>query len=393
MKPTSLKRNPSIGRRGLWLSLVVVASLIAACDNDNGNDNGNDSDSDSGDDGGGPKPDVAYDGAISDGDVDSGSDASIDAAPPDAALPDAEPSDVAPQPDDAAGDGPPMVDAVTEPDMARPDDAAPADATLDPDVAILVDATPEPDVPERADLGGVSDSAPPDIQPIPDVFRPDARPADATPPECFEHVDCLDHRRCEQGACVEGAGGPLFGVVILNEVLIDGTTDEDANGDGDIHATDDEFIEIVNLSDEAVDLSGLMLVESDLVVPRHTFEPGSVLEGGRALVVFGGGQPSEDLESEAPGTQFVVANPDDPAFSNGLNLDDDGDVLRLLDADRRHVFMFAYGDACDAEDPACWPAVSDRSLTRTPDLMGAFAPHEDTLFSPGTLADGEPFVP
>ena len=63
-----------------------------------------------------------------------------------------------------------------------------------------------------------------------------------------------------------------------------------------------------------------------------------------AVVIFGGGTPSSDLEA-TPNARFDVSNAPDPAFPNGLNLDDSGDVLRLLDPDLRVVFTFPYGDA------------------------------------------------
>jgi hypothetical protein len=143
------------------------------------------------------------------------------------------------------------------------------------------------------------------------------------------------------------------------------------------------------------DLSGFLLVETDqLGIPRHTFPQGFHLGPGEAVVVFGGGTPSEALTA-LPGAQVVTANAEDPAFANGLNLDDDGDVLRLLDAQWREVFVFAYGDACAG--PACPPAIADRSLTRSPDLVGDFVPHDEApgsdgaIFSPGTRLDGTRF--
>jgi len=136
-------------------------------------------------------------------------------------------------------------------------------------------------------------------------------------------------------------------------------------------------------------------VETDhLGTPRHVFAAGTVIQSGEALVVFGGGSPSEALE-ETPGAPFLVAEPDDPAWSNGLNMDDEGDVLRLLGPDLRRVFTFSWGNACAGD--GCHPAVSDRSLTRSPDIDGAFTPHDEAagpdgaVFSPGTRLDGTPF--
>lgn len=228
-----------------------------------------------------------------------------------------------------------------------------------------------------------------------------ATPPDATMEvdggvECQRHEDCLGYRRCEGHLCVDPGDSNLAGALVLNEILIDGAADEDANGDGDIHGTEDEFVEIVNASAAPVDLGGFMIVETNhLAIPRHVFEAGFVVPAGEAVVVFGGGTPSAELEA-IQGARFVVANAQDPAFSNGLNLNDAGDVLRLLDTERRGVFRFDYGDLC--QRGTCPPEVSDRSLTRAPDLSGQFVPHSDAsgasgaVFSPGTRADGAPFM-
>ncbi len=230
-----------------------------------------------------------------------------------------------------------------------------------------------------------------------DVGLADHGPAPDSGVDCQDHRDCLGYRRCEQFRCVDPGDSPLAGAVIVNEVLIDGTVDQDANGDGDIDATEDELLELVNVSTVAIDLAGFAIVETDhLSVPRHTFAAGSLLGPGDAIVIFGGGTPSAALEM-TPHARFLVANAQDPAFSNGLNLDDRGDIVRLLDQELRVVFTFAYGDACAAGP--CWPAESDRSLTRDPDLTGGFVAHDEApgaagaVLSPGTRLDGTSFGP
>jgi len=264
----------------------------------------------------------------------------------------------------------------------------------EPDAGIAVDGGSDAAL---ADVSGVdhalSDSGSPDVQGDASGLDAGAAP-DA---DCLLHTDCLGYRRCEQFSCVDPGPSPLQGSVLLNEILIDGTVDEDANDDGDIDGTEDEFVELVNVSATSVDLSGFLVVETDhLAVPRHTFPPGSSLPAGEALVLFGGGAPSAALEATA-NASFAVVNAADPAFSNGLNLDDSGDVLRLLDAEYQEVFNFAYGDACSGV--GCWPATSDRSLTRAPDLTGDYEAHDQAagaggaIFSPGTQLDGTPFGP
>lgn len=64
----------------------------------------------------------------------------------------------------------------------------------------------------------------------------------------------------------------------------------DANQDGVRHSQDDEFIELVNLENVPLDLSGWAL--SDNLGPRHIFPAGTILAPGRAVLVFGAGDPA-----------------------------------------------------------------------------------------------------
>ena len=190
-----------------------------------------------------------------------------------------------------------------------------------------------------------------------------------------------------------GAGGapasPLYGKVIINEVLIDGLAEGDPNGDGDANAVDDQFVELVNVDSEPVALNGCTLVEVDLpALPRHTFAPTTV-PAGHALVIFGGGDAPPATETAA----FLSANAADPGIPFGLHLTTPADSLTLLDPDGLVVARFCYGGSDDCSQPA----VSDESLTRSPELTGDFVPHTDVTgpggaaFSPGTRADGTPF--
>ncbi|MCC5834663.1 MAG: lamin tail domain-containing protein [Opitutales bacterium] len=63
----------------------------------------------------------------------------------------------------------------------------------------------------------------------------------------------------------------------------------DANNDGDIHNTRDQFIELVNIDDHPVDLSGYRI--GDDLDDRHLIPDGTILYPNTALVVFGGGEP------------------------------------------------------------------------------------------------------
>lgn len=212
------------------------------------------------------------------------------------------------------------------------------------------------------------------------VFEPECTPAEG----CDGDWDCLD------GICVEPGHSPCAVRIVINEVLIDGSTDEDANGDGSVDALEDAFVELVNVSSGPLDLSDWTLVERHYStgLPRHTFAAGTSLQPAAAAVVFGGGAPPDDTET----IRYFTANAADQGDPYGLDLDvAGGDRLRLLDDEGRIVAEFAYGDMGDL------PVVTDESLTRSPDLTGGFVEHSDAagsdgaVFSPGTRVDGSPF--
>jgi hypothetical protein len=148
----------------------------------------------------------------------------------------------------------------------------------------------------------------------------------------------------------------------------------DANADGIVDDSDDEFIEIVNDSQSPIDLSSWAL--GDFFGLRHTFPPGSVVAPGCGIVVFGGGEPSGDF-----GNSLVQV-----ASSGMLGLNNNGDGVYLYDTEGFIVISYTFG--VEASD--------DQSITRYPDVIGeeplikhTTAPgSEGTLFSPGTQIDG-----
>ncbi|MEN3971800.1 lamin tail domain-containing protein [Sphingomicrobium sp. XHP0235] len=165
--------------------------------------------------------------------------------------------------------------------------------------------------------------------------------------------------------------------LVINEILADPAAGlpGDANGDGVGSTTQDEFVELVNSGNAALDLSGYTL--SDGFGVRHTFADGTVLQPGEAIVVFGGGTPTGDFG----GAQVVVAS------TNALGLNNGGDTVTIRDAGGEIAAEFAYGSN----------GGNDQSLVRDPDLTGEFVLHGGAagsggaLFSPGTQTDGTAF--
>ncbi len=162
--------------------------------------------------------------------------------------------------------------------------------------------------------------------------------------------------------------------LIINEVLADPPMgmEGDANGDGVRSFKDDEFIEIVNIGSQDADISGYTI--SDGLRIRFVFPQGAVLPAGKALVVFGGGDPSQFQVTET--AQVFVA-------PEGLALNNSGDTVTLGDENGNTIDMMTYGSE----------GGNDRSLTRAVDgdAEANFIPHGGQVFSPGLRQDGSPF--
>ena len=152
--------------------------------------------------------------------------------------------------------------------------------------------------------------------------------------------------------------------IVVNEVYpsVDSFSG-DANKDGEILNSLDEFVELVNASDAPYDLSGFTL--QDAVAVRHTFPAGSIVDPGCAIVVFGGGNVQEGL-LEAFGNAFVQkANGADGANEFGLGLNNSGDIVTIRNLDNLEVAGTSWGEVSPA----------DGSLTRDPDITGNFSSH------------------
>lgn len=143
-------------------------------------------------------------------------------------------------------------------------------------------------------------------------------------------------------------------VIVINEVLADPAGD--ANGDGTISSTKDEFVELLNTGAASVSLTGWQL--ADALNVRHTFAEAAVLGPGQFFVVFG--------SSASTGT---------------LSLNNSHETLTLLDAGSQAIDALAYGSE----------GGKNASLARQPDGTGVFALHallDGQAYSPGRTLDG-----
>ncbi len=168
-------------------------------------------------------------------------------------------------------------------------------------------------------------------------------------------------------------------LLVINEIHADPHPDlGDANGDGVVNRSQDEFVEIVNITGVPIDLSGWGIY--DAVGLRHAFPSGSLVFDQCAMVVFGGGQPAGDF-----GGSLVQT-----ASTGGLGLNNDGDTLKLHPVGGGDFISYTYG--AEGGD--------DQSLTRDPDISGLepLVKHSTVeasggaLFSAGVRLDGSTFT-
>ena len=160
---------------------------------------------------------------------------------------------------------------------------------------------------------------------------------------------------------------PVTADLVINEILADpGVTDGDANNDGDSNYGDDEFFELYNIGNLAIDLSGYTM--EDGYGLRHTFPAGTTMPAGEFLVVFGGGT----LDNFSGNAQI--------SSTGALGLNNGGDDVIIKNVAGVVVASVTYTGA------------SDQSVCREPDFTGDFIGHlshssNPVVFSPGQRND------
>jgi cysteine-rich repeat protein len=181
-----------------------------------------------------------------------------------------------------------------------------------------------------------------------------------------------------------GPVAPAAGDLKINEFLAadGGSTNGgvDSNCDGDMKDSNDEFIELVNVSGKTLDLTGVTY--SDALGVKFTFAPqasGSLtLSPNKAVVIWGGGAPA------CPGVNNFFIN----GTSKTLSLNDAGDTITIKTAGASPVTiattMYTSGTI-------------GTSLNLSPDVTGTtYALHSAVAghlgnFTPGKKVDGAAF--
>jgi len=205
--------------------------------------------------------------------------------------------------------------------------------------------------------------APPDMgeaeepeEPLPDLGAP---MDDETQPDMGESMQ-PDEPACEPASPEK---------LVLNELLANVPPGDsgDANRDGERHAFDDEFVELVNVTDRPLGVGGVTIFNGDKL--KHTFAERCIPPFG-AVVVFGGPKGAP-IRSDGQVT-WVSAD-------TRLSLSNSSGVVRVRAQNGALIAHWSYEDA------------PPRSLVATPELSGRGpAPHPDGAgaFSPGTCAGG-----
>ncbi len=201
--------------------------------------------------------------------------------------------------------------------------------------------------------------------------------------------------------------------LIVNEVLADPKNDPilgDANGDGVVSSLQDEFVELVNISDQPFDLSGFRIGDDEMIT--YTFPNGYILQPKQFLVFFGGGDLTNVPGYNPDIMQTRVFKADSQGVGNGLA--NGGDFFLLLSPDGSYDMYFGYNSKFNSGPPVtdvvagvefeimqetATNGQNDNSMTRNPDgnisIGDPFVEHKNVsqaLFSPGKMLDGSTFL-
>lgn len=160
--------------------------------------------------------------------------------------------------------------------------------------------------------------------------------------------------------------------LLLTEFLADPPTGiaGDANGDGERNASQDEFVEFLNVTDLPIDLSGMAIYDSDAL--RHQIPEGTIIQPNQLFLVFGGGTIAGDFGNA------VVQK----ASTTRLSLNNSQDRIIIRDSLNEVVFFYEFGEeASDDQAIILCPISSDGNYIKHSEV-GA-----DILISPGELPE------
>ncbi len=170
---------------------------------------------------------------------------------------------------------------------------------------------------------------------------------------------------------------PAPPAVVINEVFPN-LAGGDANGDGEVSSAD-RFIELVNVTDQAVDIGAFTLRAGGVVL--HRFAAGTILPPREAFVVFSGGTPRGYFGYAGYKNLLTTAS------SGALALPAERGEVSLYDAEGRRADSVRWRDE----------TATGSAIVRDPEFSGEFTPHSSikhafgAKFSPGYRTDGAAF--
>ncbi len=155
--------------------------------------------------------------------------------------------------------------------------------------------------------------------------------------------------------------------IVINEILADPANgvapSGDANGDGVRDGSQDEFVEIYNISGSDLDISGWVLADNGQ--DRHTFPDNTIIPANEAIVVFGGGIP------------VTVPGLVQTASEGLLGLSNGGDTVIIKNDTGNVIVSESYNSG-----------ISDQSTARNNDITGAFVDHTSITTNPVSFSPG-----
>ena len=183
-------------------------------------------------------------------------------------------------------------------------------------------------------------------------------PISFTPTSLGDHNAIFDLEIGGISYSIPISGEGVEETIVINEILADPPAGDagDANNDGARHSSQDEFVELLNISHYTIALAGHTLSDRGASpTSRFAFPAGTVLDPGERLVLFGGGKPAGFVAKV-----FV----DDGKIGGGLT--NSGDAVYLITSAGDTISKGEYGKEGGA----------DQAIVRHPDGRGPYVKHK-----------------
>ncbi len=176
--------------------------------------------------------------------------------------------------------------------------------------------------------------------------------------------------------------------IVINEVNFD--VYKDANGDGIIDSNQDEFIEIANISNDDVDMTGWQVGDDEEL--SFTFPDGYIMAPGQIVVIFSGGRNFTNVPgfNVNPLKSRVLVSDVIDRLGNGLN--NTSEAILLVSADGTEDMYIQNRDRLYKGDPHIKSAEGIDFEIRFDVRDSTWNNNSITLFPDGDLSEDDPYV-